>query len=214
MYLAVPSGVQSIAGPQGVPGPAGPQGDPTVGTQGPQGATGIGPQGPQGIPTVGTQGFQGAAGVGPQGTQGPQGVPGVVPPFAENSVVPVSVLNNPPAPWLITAGAARVTRAGSIVGLVAIYVIRGTTQYALLAPISFDFVLPKATFGTPVPIIGTTLSNFQVFIRTIGTPSDGVATLLSQDATTVTYRISVSISTTLLDNIDYGVELNCAWYTQ
>lgn len=214
MFLAVPVGVSAITGPQGVPGPAGPQGIPTVGTQGPQGATGVGPQGPQGVTNVGSQGPQGAVGVGPQGNQGPQGAAGSVPPFAEAAVKPVAVLNNPPAPWLITVDGVRVTRAGSLVGFVAICTIRGTTPYALPAPISFDFVLPKATFGTPLPTTGTTLSNFVAYVSTNSTPSDGEAILLSQDATTVTYRMSASIDSSLLANVSVLVEFNCTWYTQ
>lgn len=225
MLLAKPSGLQPTIGPQGEPGPAGPQGIPAAGPQGPQGASLAGPQGTQGQSNVGTQGNQGAQGVGAQGPQGitnigPQGDPGapgadgVVPPLAEVSNQPTLVLNNPPAPWVFVTDDVRATRSGSIITFGAICTLSSPTPYALPLPINFDFVLPKATFGTPVPISGTTLTNFVVYVSANVGPSVGIVALFSQDATNVTYRVTATIDTTLPGNTDIDVEFNCTWYTQ
>lgn len=214
-FFALPVIVEPSTGPQGIQGPAGPQGVTTAGPQGPQGAVGVGPQGPQGVATAGPQGPQGAPNTGPQGAQGPQGTAGVVPPFPEARVVITSVLNNPPAPWSITAGEGLVQRSGSVVGLIVTYNIDGgAVNYTLQQPIAFDFVLPKATFGTPVPLVGTTLTNFPVYQVVIGGPSSGSVVLQSQDATTVTYRALININTTLVAGQAYDVLFNCTWYTQ
>lgn len=211
MLLAVRADLNSAAGPQGVPGAPGPQGPPGIGIQGPQGAAGVGTQGPQGAPGVGTQGPQGAPGVGTQGSQGPQGVAGTSPaPVAEATATPTQTLVLPDPTWAITQQGSRVTRAGSIASFQTQFVLEGTTIYNGSSVI-VDFVLPKATFGTPVPLNspGNILTNGSC------TPNnEAIVILQAQDATTVTYRYVATITPPLAANTPVTFGFDGAWYTQ
>lgn len=235
-FVAVPVVLQPTVGPQGAPGQAGPQGVPTLGTQGPQGATGVGPrgfqgassvgtQGPQGSNTIGPQGAQGATNVGPQGAQGttsapgpqgnvgPQGANGSGTPAPQVTVVPTVTVSNPPL-WTIGVQGFRATRVASIVSFQATCSITGPTPYAPGVPVALNFVLPKATFGTPLPITGAVLSNFLASMPVNAGKTNAAVTILSQDATTVTYQATFTTDTVLAASTPYDLEFNCTWYTQ
>lgn len=211
-----PPGV-ALPGPQGVPGVGtqGSQGIPGVGTQGPQGATGVGTQGPQGFPGVGIQGPQGAPGSGPQGAQGPQGATGTSFSTPQATDVPVFTLVQAPVDWAILAQLGRVTRVGSIVSLQTSIDIQGTAPYTDPTVI-FEFVLPKATFGTPSNLTGSVVTNgIHAYVYSTTTVQAEASILLqSQDATTVTYRYVGSITPPLLANTSHAFRYNCTWCSQ
>lgn len=216
MLLAVRGDLNSAAGPQGVPGAPGPQGPPGIGLQGPQGQPGAGTQGPQGDPGVGTQGPQGATGIGTQGSQGPQGVVGTSPaPIVESTTTPTLTLVQPDPDWAITQQGSRVTRVASIASLQTQFVVEGTTIYNGTTVV-VDFVLPKATFGTPVPLNspGNVLTNGNHYDVSGTNLNEASVILQSQDATTVTYRYTATIVPPLAANTPYTFGFNGSWYTQ
>lgn len=226
MLLAVRANLNSTTGPQGVPGAPGPQGPPGVGIQGPQGMTvvgsqgtqgvpGVGSQGPQGAPGIGTQGPQGSPGVGTQGNQGPQGIAGASPPaLPEATATPTMTLIQPSVTWSITQQGSRVTRLGSIVTLQTFFVLQGSTIFNGTEVI-VEFVLPKATFGTPVPLNspGNVLTNnVYSFGDSTLTLKEASVILQSQDATNVTYRYIPTVTPPMSNGSPFQFRFNCNWY--
>lgn len=219
MLLAVPFGTIPSVGPQGPPGVQGPQGPFGVGNQGPQGSTGLSLPGPQGSVGLGVQGPQGSVGAGSQGPTGQQGEAGDSPvgPISATAT-PVAILRPSAAnpTWAFVEQFHRVTRIGGLVSYQTRFTVNGQTNYNLGSVLGMDFVLPKATFGTPIfpNTPDTTLTNGAGYVSATLTPTRTSVGLMSQTATDCTYRCFNVGGGTLPANTDIDFEFTCTWFTQ
>lgn len=219
MLLAVPFGTIPSVGPQGPPGVQGPQGPFGAGVAGPQGSPGSSLPGPQGNIGVGTQGPQGFVGAGIQGPAGPQGQVGTSPAATISATAtPTATLGffGSEPTWGILSQFHRVTRTGGIVSYQTRFTVRGQTNVDLAQVLYMEFVLPKATFGTPVLVNppGTFLTIGAGYFSTPLTATSASVSLESQTVTDCTYRCFFIDGGILPANTDILFEFTCTWFTQ
>lgn len=216
MLLATPSRTPSSVGAQGPPGAPGPQGPIGLSVAGPQGFPGSGVQGSQGNPGANLPGPQGDVGVGTQGSAGPQGFAGASPDGTPTATAtPVATLGLVTG-WAILEQFHRVTRTGSTVAYQTRFTIRGPSNYDLAQLAYMEFVLPKATFGSPIPVPnpGNQITYGSASVNGGAFSCLGYVVLSTETPTDFTYQCFYSEGGILPANTDVVFEFNCVWFTQ